>query len=54
MDGELKKAIESGQGTSGLKKVDQAEIKKREAEKKKRMEELKALAAKLESQAPKE
>ncbi len=53
MDGELKKAIESG-ASSGLKKVDQEEIKKREAEKKKRMEELKKLAAKLEAEAPKE
>jgi hypothetical protein len=50
MDGELKKAIESG---AQLKKVDSDEIKKREAEKKKRMEELKALAAKLEKEAPK-
>ncbi len=53
MDGELKKAIESG-ASSSLKKVDSEEIKKREAEKKKRMEELKKLAAKLEAEAPKE
>jgi hypothetical protein len=53
MDGELKKAIESG-ASSNLKKVDSEEIKKREAEKKKRMEELKKLAAKLEAEAPKE
>jgi hypothetical protein len=50
MDNELKKAIEGGHK---LQKVDSDDIKKREAEKKKRMEELKALAAKLEKEAPK-
>nr|MDO8113132.1 hypothetical protein [Candidatus Sigynarchaeota archaeon] len=50
MDDELKNAIKAG---ASLKKVDPNDLKAREAEKKKRMAELAALAAKLEKEQPK-
>ena len=49
MDDELKTAIKTG---ASLQKVDDAELKAREEEKKKRMEELKILAEKLEKENP--
>lgn len=49
MDDELKEAIVKG---ASLKKVDENELKAREEEKKKRLEELKALAEKLEKENP--
>ncbi|MFX0098108.1 MAG: hypothetical protein ACFFCS_00905 [Candidatus Hodarchaeota archaeon] len=49
MDDELKNAIKGG---AALKKVDESELKAREEEKKKRMEELKILAEKLQKENP--